>query len=82
MFPLTDVVWRSDDLPDLLVLLDDPGHLQVAQLDLAVRKLAHQHDVLGLKRIYVETETETETETESETETETNKRLQSIDNIQ
>ena len=46
---LTDVIGRADDLPDGLALLDDAGHLQVAQLDLAVGELAHQHDVLGLQ---------------------------------
>ena len=46
----TDIVRGADDLPDLLVVLDHAGHLQVAQLDLAVRELAHQHDVLGLRR--------------------------------
>ena len=47
---LTDVVRRPDDLSQVLGVLDDPRHLQVAQLDLAVGKLAHQHDVLGLRR--------------------------------
>ncbi len=47
---LTNIVRSADDLPDLLGVLDDAGHLQVAQLDLTVRKLAHQHDVLRLKQ--------------------------------
>jgi hypothetical protein len=47
---LTNIVRRADDLPDLLGVLDDAGHLQVAQLDLTVRKLAHQHDILRLKK--------------------------------
>jgi hypothetical protein len=47
---LTNIVRSADDLPDLLGVLDDAGHLQVAQLDLAVRKLAHQHDILRLKQ--------------------------------
>ncbi len=46
---LTNIVRSADDLPDLLGVLDDAGHLQVAQLDLTVRKLAHQHDILRLK---------------------------------
>ena len=46
----TDIVRGADDLPDLLVVLDHAGHLQVAQLDLAVRELAHQHNVLRLGR--------------------------------
>ena len=45
---LTHVVRRADDLPDVLVLLNDPRRLHVAQLDLAVREAAHQHHVLSL----------------------------------
>ena len=47
---LTDVVRRPDDLSEVLGVLDDPRHLQVAQLDLAVGELAHQHDILGLQQ--------------------------------
>jgi hypothetical protein len=47
---LTNIVRSADDLPDLLGVLDDAGHLQVAQLDLTVGKLAHQHDILRLKK--------------------------------
>ena len=49
---LTDVVRRADDLPDVLVLLDDPRRLHVAQLDLAVREAPHQHHVLRLKSFH------------------------------
>ena len=45
---LTDIVRRADDLPDVLVLLNDPRRLHVAQLDLAVREAPHQHNVLSL----------------------------------
>lgn len=45
---LTYVVRCADDFSDLLRVLDDPGDLQVAELDLTVGELAHQHNILWL----------------------------------
>ena len=47
---LTDIIRCSNDLTDIFVLLNDSGHLQIAQFDLAVGVGAHQDDVLRLKR--------------------------------
>ena len=46
---LTNVVRGADDLANLLGVLDHPGDLEVAEFDLTVGELAHQHDVLRLK---------------------------------
>ena len=48
---ITNIVRGPDDFPDLLVLLNDPGDLEVTQLDLTVRKLTHQHNILRLKAL-------------------------------
>ena len=45
----TNIIRGPDDLPDLLVFLDDPGHLQVAELYLTIWKLTHQHNILRLE---------------------------------
>ena len=46
---ITNIIRSPYDFPDLLVLLNDPGHLEVTQFYLTVRKLAHQHNILRLK---------------------------------
>ena len=45
---ITNIIRSPDDFSDLLVLLDDPGDLEVTQLDLTVGKLTHQHNILRL----------------------------------
>ena len=47
---ITNIIRSTDDLPDLLVFLNDSRHLQVTQLYLTIWKLTHQHDVLRLKK--------------------------------
>lgn len=46
---ITNIIRSPDDFSDLLVLLNDPGHLEVTQFYLTVWKLAHQHNILRLQ---------------------------------
>ena len=47
---LTNIIGGTNDLPDVLILLNDPSDFQIAQLDLTVRELTHEHDVLWLEK--------------------------------
>ena len=51
MVIITNIIRSPDDFPDLLVLLNDPGHLEVTQFYLTVGKLAHQHNILRLENM-------------------------------